>query len=445
MALPPPPTQSGPVASPHAAQLARPGAGLTARLRSRALGGLRTRRALTLSAALGLLLALPGGCSGSSGGASVCSELGDACGQVCNFEGDCPTGTFCDSDGTCNAECTLEGNQCGPGKHCEANGQCFDGEASGGVGGSSFGGSGGSSNGGTGGSGCIDEDVKFEPQIPTVIILVDQSGSMTERFAGQDRWSAVYDALFATPDGVVLQLQDNVRFGLSLYTSNGGFAGGECPLLTEQSVALGNYAALEQLYSDNSPQGDTPTGESIAAVAAELALFSEPGDKAIVLATDGEPDNCTDPDAHDATSQQISVDAASAAFGQAIRTYVIAVGSDISDAHLQDVANAGTGVTSGPDSPFWKANNKAGLIDAFNTIIEGVRSCVFDLNGTVSEEAKNDGKVSLDGMLLSQDDADGWRLASPTQVELTGAACDAIKSGDHDIKISFPCGSITPR
>src|SRR5690606_34967663 len=118
----------------HAAQLARPGAGLTARLRartlggSRTLGGLRTRRALTLSAALGLLLALPGGCSGSSGEASVCSELGDACGQVCNFEGDCPTGTFCDSDGTCNAECTLEGNQCGPGKHCEANGQCFDGE-----------------------------------------------------------------------------------------------------------------------------------------------------------------------------------------------------------------------------------------------------------------------------------------------------------------------------
>lgn len=399
---------------------------------------------LPLAAALGLLLALPGGCS-SSDGASVCSGLGDACGQACTFEGDCSAGTFCDSDGTCNAKCTIEGNQCGAGKHCDTHGQCFDGDATGGVGGSGFGGGGGDSSGGTGGSGCIDEDVSFEPQIPTVIILVDQSGSMTERFAGQDRWSAVYDALFATPDGVVRQLQDQVRFGLSLYTSNHGFAGGECPMLTEQSVALGNYAALEQLYSDNSPQGDTPTGESLGAVAAELALVSEPGDKAIVLATDGEPDNCTDADAHDETSQQMSVDAASAAFAEAIRTYVIAVGSDVSDAHLQDVANAGTGVTSGPDSPFWKANDKAGLIDAFNTIIQGVRSCVFDLNGSVSDGAKNDGKVRLDGTLLTQDDPAGWRLTSPSQVELTGAACDAIKSGDHDIKITFPCGSITPR
>ncbi len=442
MAHPLHPTRSGPLGShAHGGRLRTTGPGVQVKARL----GRRLRGVLPLGAALGLLLALPGGCSSSSDGASVCAGLGDACGQLCTFEGDCSPGTFCDSNGACNAECTVEGNQCGAGKHCRANGQCFDGDAPGGAGGGGFGGSGGANSGGTGGSGCIDEDVKFEPQIPTVIILVDQSGSMTERFAGQDRWSAVYDALFDRPDGVVLQLQDKVRFGLSLYTSDHGFSGGECPMLTERGVALGNYAALEQLYSANSPQGDTPTGESLSAVAATLALVSEPGDKAIVLATDGEPDNCTDPDAHDATSQQISVDAASAAFAQAIRTYVIAVGSDISDAHLQDVANAGTGVTSGPDSPFWKANNKTGLIDAFNTIIEGVRSCVFDLNGSVSTEAQKAGKVTLDGAPLTQDDPAGWRLASPTQVELTGAACDAIKSGDHEIKITFPCGSIIPR
>lgn len=397
---------------------------------------------VALSALLFGASLFPGGCSGSSGGSSVCAQLGDACGGECTFDQDCPSGTHCGTD-TCTAECTIDGAQCGAGRHCDSTGQCKDGE--GGSGGSGFGGVGGDTSGGTGGSGCIDEDVKFEPQVPTVVLLVDQSGSMTENFAGTDRWNAVYNALFDTPSGVVFQLEDQVRFGLSLYTSHGGFDGGECPILTEQGVALGNYSTLEALYSANDPDGDTPTGESIAAVAAELALVTEPGDKAIVLATDGEPDNCTDADAHNATSQQISVDAAAAAFTQGIRTYVIAVGSDISDAHLQDVANAGTGTTSGPDAPFWKANNQSGLIDAFNTIIEGVRSCVFDLNGTVSQEAQSKGKVTLDGMTLTQDDANGWRLNSPSQVELVGDACEAIKSGDHDIKISFPCGSIIPR
>ncbi len=406
-------------------------------LLSRAAGGIAIS-ALLLAASL-----FPGGCSGSSGGTSVCDQLGDACGGECTFDQDCPNGTHCGANGSCTAECTPDGGQCGMDRHCDSTGQCQDGE--GGSGGSGVGGIGGGTNGGTGGSGCIDEDVKFEPQTPTVVLLVDQSGSMTENFAGTSRWNAVYNALFDAPNGVVLTLEDKVRFGLSLYTSHGGFKGGECPILTEQSVALGNYAALEALYSANDPDGDTPTGESITAVAAELAQVTEPGDKAIVLATDGEPDNCMDADAHNATSQQISVDAATAAYGQGIRTYVIAVGSDISDAHLQDVANAGTGTTSGPDAPFWKANNQSGLIDAFNTIIEGVRSCVFDLNGTVSTEAQDKGTVNLDGKSLGQDDPNGWRLNSPSQVELVGDACEAIKSGDHDIKISFPCGSITPR
>ena len=43
---------------------------------------------------------------------------------------------------------------------------------------------------------CADADVKFEAQTPTVLLLIDQSGSMTENFGGTDRWDAVYDALF---------------------------------------------------------------------------------------------------------------------------------------------------------------------------------------------------------------------------------------------------------
>jgi hypothetical protein len=39
---------------------------------------------------------------------------------------------------------------------------------------------------------------------------------------------------------------------------------------------------------------------------------------------------------------------------------------------------------------------------------------------------------------------DGWRLNSPSVLELLGSACETIKSGDHDLKILFPCGVIVP-
>ncbi len=43
----------------------------------------------------------------------------------------------------------------------------------------------------------------------------------------------------------------------------------------------------------------------------------------------------------------------------------------------------------------------------------------------------------MDGKFLIYGDKDGWRLNTPSELELQGAACAAIKSGDHDLKIEF--------
>jgi len=45
---------------------------------------------------------------------------------------------------------------------------------------------------------------------------------------------------------------------------------------------------------------------------------------------------------------------------------------------------------------------------------------------------------------LVLDDADGWQVNTPSELELLGAACEAIKSGDHDLAIKFPCESFRP-
>ena len=93
---------------------------------------------------------------------------------------------------------------------------------------------------------------------------------------------------------------------------------------------------------------------------------------------------------------------------------------------------------------FYLANNQSELAMAFDTIVSGVRSCVCTLNGAVTDGRADTGSVLLDGKFLVCMDKDGWRLNSPSEAELQGKACAAIKSGDHDLKIDLPCGVIVP-
>ncbi|HEY3256980.1 MAG TPA: vWA domain-containing protein, partial [Polyangiaceae bacterium] len=244
------------------------------------------------------------------------------------------------------------------------------------------------------------------------------------------------------------------RFGLALYTSDKGFGPGmppkTCPIITAVPPALNNYAAIAAKYLPDDWKGDTPTGESVDAAVKILDGVSEEGPKAIVLATDGEPDSCADPNPVNAAgseaARQLSVSAVQNAFKKQISTFVISVGNQVGEDHLRAVANAGQGLAVDVDTKnrFYLANNQADLAAAFDTIVGGVRSCVFALDGTVDDTRAGTGTVILDGKSLIYQDKDGWRMTAPSMLELQGAACAAIKSGDHDLKIDFPCGVIIP-
>lgn len=287
---------------------------------------------------------------------------------------------------------------------------------------------------------CADLNVNVAGVTPTVSLLIDQSGSMTDGFGGTDRWNAVYSTLMQS-NGVVDRLQGSVRFGLSLYTSFGGSAGGECPVITSVSPSLGNLTAIDQVYGPAGPQEDTPTGESIDAVAAELAAFQEPGPKIIVLGTDGEPDTCAQPNPQN--GQALAVGAAQRAFSQGIRTFVISVGDQVGRDHLQDMANAGVGNDlNGPDDePFYVALNPDELVDAFESIVGGVTGCIFTLDGEVDPSREGDGRVAVDGIELEP--GVDWDLLDGKTIEILGQACDVIQDGDpHDVAAVFPCGAV---
>jgi hypothetical protein len=384
--------------------------------------------------------------------ASACSGNENA-GEATIDPGGCSTG-----------DCAGPGAACDRGDQC-ASGSCAGGQCvAGGEGGAGSGpsmptvdGEGGtfvladdeveSTAGGTTGV-CVDLEVGFERVTPTVVLLIDQSGSMTQPFDnGLDRWQTLVETLTDPGDSLIKKLETSVRFGMSLYTSYDGFGPGpmprQCPVLTSVDIALGNFAKMSMVLSNtaNGPSGDTPTAESLAAIAAALGDFAEDGPKSIILATDGDPDTCEDPDANDDEgSKARSVAAVKAAYADGISTHVISVGDEVTASHLKDLAVAGAG--DDPAAEAYTALDTQGLVRAFDEIIGSVRTCDFTLQGTVEADDAARGTVLLDGTALVFGDPNGWVMPNESTVRLQGAACDAVQADASGVSMSFPCDAI---
>ncbi|KIG16060.1 hypothetical protein DB30_04932 [Enhygromyxa salina] len=285
---------------------------------------------------------------------------------------------------------------------------------------------------------CAVLDVILIPQTPTLVLLVDQSLSMAQDFQGDTRWDVVRNVLTDPNNGIVPQFEGNIRFGLALYTSDTGDMNAPCPILTEVNPALNNFAEIDATLGMNAPLGDTPTGESLDAVWQTLDALDVPGKKFIVLATDGEPDTCAEPNPNNGQPQ--SVAAAQAAFGAGIQTYIISVGDQVSDAHLQDMANAGQGVGPGdPDAEFYKSLDPDALATAFDQILASVRSCRLDLDNPLTAEDTANCTLLVNGDPVGLDDPNGWALTDPTEVELLGSACDTLQAGTSSVQMECTC------
>lgn len=424
-----------------------------------------------------------GDLTGNSCGTEACLADGrcsQGVGRNCTSDKACSDGLKCSELGHCATPCEPgTTDSCKGSKDCRDDGTCPTDKdiVIGGIGGASNG-SGGEGAGGD--KSCIDVDVGFTPQIPTVLLLIDRSGSMNANGFGDAvdaavadgtytlgdcpedndwRWNVVRDVLMNPTKGIVKPLEDKVRFGMSLYSSeNGQITAGAidpskaCPVLIEVPIALNNHGAMLDQFKCSDIKDDTPTGESLQAAAETLKAFKEPGPKVIVLATDGEPDNCECPDFGNnmpAKCREPGVPAmikdqvvaiTKAIHDDDITVHIINVSTPSEAAlqqHLSDVADAGGGKVYPGFSP-------GELSTAFDEIINGVRPCTIDLTGEIADGKESTGVIKLDGDVLVLDDPDGWQVNSPSQIELLGEACETIKTGDHDLSIKFPCESFDP-
>lgn len=388
---------------------------------------------------------------------AACSDYGDKCGVACTSDDQCAAGLNCGTNKTCTAACSAS-TPCPDGGTCTFNGKCVGGA---GTGGSASSTAASFSNGSTGtesgstGSSCGDIVISFMPQTPTVFLLIDQSGSMDANFGGKTRWDALRDALMDPGTGVVKQLESKVRFALTLYSGEDN----QCPDLTQVvPPSLNNYDAINQVYGPATWKNNTPTGESVSAITPALVAFNEPGPKIIILGTDGDPDTCADPNSNGTQPpKDVSLAAVKGAFQQGIQTFIIAVGDEVAAAHQQDMANAGVGLAFPAPDPCDQVNDpthcaktyepstQQALADAFNSIISGQKTCVFNLDGSVIAGKECEGVVTVNGMQIPCNDPNGWKLNGSNEIEFVGDTCALILS-DPNAMISghFPCGAAIP-
>jgi hypothetical protein len=352
--------------------------------------------------------------------------------------------------------------------------------------------------------GCQQAARTFVPQIPTVFILVDRSGSMFDENppgSGQNAWGSLRRGVLQ----VIAELQSEVRFGFGAFSGQGP----TCPDMPSTEPALDNQPAIANLYEslERSTFKDTPTMLALEEVSELLWSDPVPGSKYILFVTDGEPDYCDDgnalcpPDSVVGRLQKMAAGLDDAGnLNEPIETLVFGIDSPLSTISpevLAAFANAGAGQpVAAPGAalagifdqcngvPGWAAdfattgkvavrgatigdyaavggnatvyrpdpNDQAELVTQIRAALAGVKSCAFDLgaDGVQVDVSRPDlgalARVSIDGLAVPFDAVNGWRMLSGTTVQLEGSACEAWRvPGETSIAFDFPCDVIVIR
>jgi hypothetical protein len=343
---------------------------------------------------------------------------------------------------------------------------------------------------------CQTGGAEFIPKVPTVVLLVDRSGTMFKD-AGNP-WNTLRDGVLEVVDG----MSEQVRFGLVAVT--GEQAAGMCPLLDEVMPADQNYEALAAKYTAlvAPTKGESPGMRGLQRASEILAADTTPGDKYILFVTDGEQDYCNDGDFACPTDSVVYHLQATAAKG--IKTFIFGLPMTSMDAAqqarypavLQAFADAGMGLPVAPvlppggtapvnifyncqAVPEWAAEATAAarpameplgtysaasggakvftpgveenaLKEEIAKVLSGVKSCTFDIGGDIkviqsllsdAHVYVQDAEVPLDLTMTN-----GWYMPTPTQIELVGEACNNWRMPQNTkIDWDFPCKILVPK
>jgi hypothetical protein len=303
-----------------------------------------------------------------------------------------------------------------------------------------------------------------------LLVLMDGSRSMTEVVdAGTRKWDLLVAAL---RDFVNDGESAGIGVGLTYFGIPAGYDAGDlvvsCDVADYVNPAVGirdlpaNATQLVKSLSAYTPVGGTPTRPALAGAVEFMKQWSLTRTNrraAIVLATDGEPNDC------DSTVDSVSAVAAGAVSGApSISVYVIGVGSSLTS--LDEVAVAGGTDHAYIVDPTHDAT--ASFVAAMNAIRgRAALPCEYSVPqaaggaidfGRVNVAFTGGGDAGAKTVLLQVPDAAdcsateaGWYYddpASPKNIELCPALCARAKAdaaGSVDVLVGCKTESIVTR
>ena len=297
------------------------------------------------------------------------------------------------------------------------------------------------SAGATGSAGTCGTTTGGTTRAPAdMLIVLDRSLSMTWSIAADsncaagatnctDRWTAVKTAVTATVNAT-----PSIEWGLELFASPNG---GNCGVVNAPQVPIGANSGntIQAQIAAVTPSSYTPTAAAINAATAYLKTVNDGNSKAVLLATDGEP-NCGGGQGSTSSDLPNTLTALSAAKAAGFPVYVIGIGP--SGANLTSMAQAGgTG-------DYYPATSPQQLSDALTKISTIVGSCSFTAVSPPPDPTLV--SVYVDKQLVPQNTNNGWTFGATTStVLLTGTYCANVMSGvSTQVEILFGCPNIAP-
>jgi hypothetical protein len=307
-----------------------------------------------------------------------------------------------------------------------------------------------------GGGDCDEVGFPLAGTPPSIVVLIDRSGSMSLG----DQWEILCLAL----GDITAQMDNQIRFALMLFPHENGMCA-PAPAVPVVPLADHNAAEIAAVLEDTAPLGPgTPTAMSLRAAYLYLLGESDETPKFVVLATDGAPNCSSDPTLVCETC--VSSDPGllcddpficlddQATYGQVIEfhdnwgidTYVIGMGGvvDVWDQVMSNIAShGGTG-------DFYQGNSPAALQQALQEIAAETTGCTFAVDWEALEEGTSTNpdlvNVYADGEVVPysadcQDPA-GWHWLDEITIALCEGLCHDYRWGYvSQISATFGCES----
>ena len=293
------------------------------------------------------------------------------------------------------------------------------------------------------GASCAAGTTAANPLKPNLYLLLDRSLSMGPLPGGTapptrvDKLKEALNTLTGTVQapGVLVQ---NFNVGAGAFPAANGSCGAdmlpELLLNMAERPAPDAASALLAAYTNLTVAGYTPTDVALARVR-ELGLYNFMGDsfpsrsKAVVLITDGVPNDCSTGDAN-----RIDQTVAEAGTLASAGVPVFLLGFEgVNVAMMQRIADAGDPAAG--TNAWYPVNDSASIVNALNSIVTRAAGCSLPLTDTgigvrdpVVLTVRLVQPAALTQTDIPADAADGYTLENGDTVTLHGAACSGLQT-----------------